>query len=399
MKKFFQGIGINIILLGIVSLITDISSEMMQAILPMFIVSLGGAGIAVGLISGVGDSLASILKVFSGYWSDKLRKRKPFVFWGYLTSSVAKLLFPLSSRWVQMLLFRPIERVGKGLRTAPRDALIASSSAENVRGKAFGFHRAADTAGAIIGAGLAFIFYWVLKFGFKSILLISAIVAFLALIPLFWVKEKSPVQGFLPRPAGGVFFSLKGLPKNFKKYLIAATIFALANFTYMFFVLKAKTTFDGFFSAELATAIPILLYMWFNIVYASAALPGGILSDKIGRRKILFGGYIVYACTCLGFAWLNSLGSFIILFAVYGISFALVEGNQRAFAADFVAEPLRGTALGVFHTAISLAALPAGIIAGVLWNYNTQVPFVYGAVLAIIASFLMGTVQLKARTQ
>ncbi len=383
-NRFLAGIGVNIILLGIVSFITDVSSEMMLAILPMFILSLGGAGMAVGLIGGLGDSVAGILKVFSGYWSDKVGRRKPFVFWGYLTSSIAKLFFPLSQSWLTLLFLRPIERIGRGLRTAPRDALIASSSKGEVRGKAFGIHRAADTSGAVLGAALALILYFFLKFDFKPILLISAIIAFFALIPLFSVREEAR------RPKEDIAFriSLKNLPIGFKKYLLAATIFALANFTYMFFILKARVVFGDRFPQRPAT-IPIILYIWFNIIYALFSIPGGMLSDRIGRKRVILLGYLFYTLTCLGFAFSSSLISFTILFALYGIFFALIEANQRAYASDFVKEKLRGTALGTFHSMVSLVMLPSGLIAGFLWNLDSSLPFIYGAALSLIAILIL----------
>ncbi len=392
MKKFLKGIGINVILLGIVSFITDISSEMMMAILPMFIVSLGGTGVAVGLIGGVGDTISSILKVLSGYWSDKIGKRKPFVFWGYLISSSAKLFFPFCQRWINLLILIPVERVGKGLRTAPRDAIIASSSQAGTKGKAFGIHRAADSSGAVIGAFLAYVFYISFELDFKPILLISALVSFFAIIPIFWIKEKPLGINIYKEEADRLNFkaSLKSLPFNFKKYLFAAMVFSLSSFTYMFFILKAKESFSQFYSLRSAIAVPILLYVWFNVVYAFFSIPSGTLSDKIGRKKVLITGYISYALTCFGFAFMSaSVSIFIVLFGLYGISFALIDPNQRALASDFVGEELCGTALGTFHTSISLVNLPAGIIAGLLWNYNSSAPFVYGGVVAVLGTIFL----------
>lgn len=382
--KFLQGIGINVILLGIVSFITDVSSEMMLAILPVFILSLGGGGVAVGLIGGIGDSISSLLKVFSGYWSDKIARRKPFVFWGYLTSSVAKLFFPFSQHWSNLLILRPIERIGKGLRTAPRDAIISCSATDATRGKAFGIHRAADTSGAFTGVLLAYIFYWLLNFDFKLILIIAGIISFFALIPIFWVKEKPTCE--VKKENLTFKASIKNLPSSFKRYLLAATIFALGNFTYMFFVLKARDVLSQSYSPRIATAIPILLYAWFNIIYALFSVPSGMLSDKIGRKRVLLIGYFIYSLICLGFAWSGtSAVMFLVLFGIYGVSFALIEPNQRAFASDFVSGELRGTVLGAFHTSVGLATLPASVIAGILWNYNPAIPFIYGGIVTLLA--------------
>jgi len=387
-RGFFQGIGTNVILLGLVSFINDISSDMIFAIMPLFIASLGGSGIAVGIIGGLGDSVSGILKVFSGYYSDKFGRKKPFIFWGYFISSIIKLLFPFVKGWPSLAVLVPVERIGKGLRTAPRDAVIANSTSPSERGKAFGIHRALDTSGAFIGALGAFVLFWFLKLELKSILFIAAIIAFFALLPILFVKEKITTPQTL-----SLRISLKNLPLNFKRYLSAATIFALGNFTYMFFVLKSKIVFDGIFSSRFAIALPILLYVWFNIIYALSSIPAGIISDKIGRKTTLILGYLVYSFTCIGFSLVNSLGGFIILFAIYGVSFGLIEGTSRAFVSDFVTSDLAGTALGTFHTCISLAVLPAGIIAGILWSFNSNFPFIYGAGLGLLAIYFL--VQVK----
>lgn len=378
--RLLKLIGINILLLGIVSFLTDVSSEMIMPILPMFISSLGGAGIAIGLVGGLGDSIAGILKVISGYLSDKIGKRKIFVALGYFSSALSKLLFPFSTSWHHILILRPIERIGKGLRTAPRDAIIADSAPEEVRGRAFGLHRTLDTSGAILGSFLAFIFIWVLGAELRTVLWIAAAIAFTALIPLFFVKEKK-------REPQKITFKIgfKGLSKKFKIFTLIATVFALGNFTYMFFIMRASE----FFPKELNTTIPIFLYIVFNFVYASLSIPAGNLSDKIGRKKVLAIGYFLFSFTCLTAIFSNSFPLLLLVFILYGISNAFVNANQRAFASDLSKEELRGTALGTFHTSISLASLPAGMIAGVLWQIiSPQVTFIYGALLSSLSAIL-----------
>jgi MFS family permease len=383
-KRLLRDMSSNIILLGIVSFITDTSSDMMWPILPMFITSIGGTGLAIGLISGLAESIASILKVFSGYWSDKIGKRKPLVALGYTISSTSKLFFPLITTWQHLLLLKPLERFGKGIRTAPRDGIIADSATKNARGKGFGIHRAMDTSGAILGSILAFTLFWFLSLQFKTIFLIAAAIAFLALLPLIFVKETKtkPKQVSLT-------ISLKGLKTPLKLFILIATIFALGNFSYMFFILKAQETFQPLFPEKMAKAMPILLYALFNISYALLSIPIGTLSDKIGRRHVLATGYFLFALTCFGFIFSHSLTSLIILFLLYGLFYAFVDGVQRACASDLTSKKLTGTALGAFHTSISLAALPASLIAGFLWDICPETTFIYGTLMGFAASALL----------
>ena len=381
-KNSFKNIGINIILLGIVSFLNDASSEMITPILPLFIMSLGGTGVILGLIGGLRDSISSLLKVICGYWSDKTGKRKIFVFSGYITSAVFKLLLSFSTIWQHVLLFSGLERVGKGIRTAPRDAIIADSMPEK-RGKGFGIHRALDTAGAIIGSILAFILIWYGALNFNIIILIAACIAFLSFIPLLFVKE-------IKRKKQDITFkiSIKTIPKPLKLFLIVSIVFSLSNFSYMFFISKTQTLFPK----EMTIAGPIMLYIVFNIFYAGLAIPFGLLSDKIGRKKVLLIGYLLFSVTMAGFALFSSIPMFIVLFALYGIVYAIVDGNQRAFVSDLSPENLRSTSLGIYHTLVGLVALPSSIIAGLIWDIiSPEMTFVFGMFFSLTASILLLT--------
>jgi len=378
-NKYLKGISANILLLGVVSFLNDLSSEMIMPILPMFVKSLGGAGLAVGAVGGFRDSISSILKVFCGYWSDRIGKRKIFVSSGYVISSLFKLFLALSKTCRQAVILASLERVGKGLRTAPRDAIIADSMATE-RGKGFGIHRALDTSGAILGSIVVFLLFWFFGFGFKLIIFSAGIVAFVSLIPLRFVKEskREPQEMTLK-------VSLQQLPKKVKLFILVSGTFALGNFSYMFFIIKAQEAFTD----KLSLAVPILLYILFNIFYAAFAIPLGALSDKIGRRKIIILGYLLFSLTSLGFAFLTSLPAFVVLFALYGITCAAVDANQRALVADLSLLQLKATALGTFHATIGLMALPASLIAGFLWqSIAPSVTFIYGSTLGLI-SFLL----------
>ncbi len=378
-NKLSKTISANILLLGAVSFLNDFSSEMIMPILPMFITALGGAGLMVGLIGGLRDGVSNLLMVPAGYWSDKTGKRGTFVLSGYLVSSSFKLLLAFSKVSTHILIFSGLERVGKGLRTAPRDAILADSM-PGERGRGFGIHRAMDTSGAIGGSITVLILFWFLKLDFRSIIFVAAIIAFLSLIPLKFLKEgKKEPQDITFR------MGMKKLPKSLRMFILISGVFTMANFSYMFFILRAQESFTG----RLSIGVPIFLYVLFNIFYALFAIPLGKLSDRIGRKKVIVFGYMLYSLTSLGFAFFNSLTAFVILFALYGIVYAIIDGNQRAYVADLSAQNLRATALGTFHATMGLIALPANLIAGFLWqNAAPGTIFIYGGVLGIASVIL-----------
>ncbi|MGC9443912.1 MAG: MFS transporter [Candidatus Methanospirareceae archaeon] len=379
----------NVLLLGIVSFLNDVSSEMIHPILPLFVIAVGGTGLIVGLIGGLQESIASIFEVFSGYWSDRLGKRKILVFGGYFASACFKLLLAFAVIWQHIVFFASFERVGKGVRTAPRDAIIADSM-PNARGRGFGIHRALDTLGAICGSITVLLLLYVLwrehdpLAFYQQVILIAAVIAFVSLLPLYVVREPKRAP-----QVRSLQISLRRLHKPLKLFIIVATVFALANFTYMFFILKALESFAP--SGHLQSiALTISLYVLFNIFYALFALPFGTLSDRIGKRSVLIGGYALFSVTCLGFAFSESLSAFLVLFPLYGLVYAMIEGNQRAFASDWSVEGLRATALGTFHTMIGLAKLPASLIAGLLWEITPahELTFLFGSAVSILAVLL-----------
>ncbi len=382
-------LGKDIILLGWISFFTDMSSEAIMPVLPFFIFALSpsiGSGFALGVIMGFGTALASIMNFFSGIVSDRIGKRKIFISSGYTISALSKLLFPLSQVWWHLLVLRGIERAGKGIRGAPRDAFIGERYVED-RGKAFGFHRAMDTAGAIAGSFLAFIFLWVFKLDYRQILLIAAIIAFFAIPPIYMLKEekkeskKDKIE----------------INDAMKKFTIVATIFYLGNFTYGFFLWKASKIFNGF--GLDGVVIALLMYALFNVVYASLSTYFGKLSDKIGRRLIITIGYLLFSFICIGFmltAYISEIFAIIatiLFFILYGIMYALIEGNQRAYAADL--SEWKGTAQGIFKASTGMATLPAGIIAGILWDITPDLTFIYGAILAVLAASLLATMRME----
>lgn len=384
---------LNVILLGLTSLLADFSSEMVFPILPFFIQTLGGAGVAIGLAFGLGDAVAAVFKVISGRWADKTKQYRTFVIIGYAFSAVAKFLYPLSSSWRHILAIRPVERVGKGFRDAPRDAILSESLPHERRGRGFGIQRAMDSTGAILGSVAVLIFIFYFKTPLSKIFLFSAIIALFAVVPMIFVRV--PEQLKIVKKAVG----FEKLTPQLKKFIFVAAIFALANFSYAFLILKTQAFF-GNLDYRKALSLTLLLYIFFSIFDAGFSSLAGSLSDKLGRRKVIMASYLLLAAVFLGFGaisfWQPSrTWTFIflfILFALYGLFRATVDVGQKSFVSDASSVEIRGTALGTFETFTGLAAIPAGLIAGVLWNINQTLPFIYGLFLALTAVALFSII-------
>jgi len=382
-----RGLSLNILALGFTSMLTDVSSEMVFTLLPFFMVNVLGLEMAlVGLIEGAAEATASLLKVFSGWFSDKINRRKPFAVLGYSLSAVVKPIFGLATLPFHILAIRIIDRVGKGIRTSPRDALIANSIQSGFRGKAFGLHRSMDTIGAVIGPLLAFILFPIIWY--RGVFFASIIPGLLAVILLvFLVKEKKNPK--ITKRVSSITTEFKSLPKDFKIYIIIVGIFAMSNFSYAFFLLRAG---ELGISARFAP----LLYLLFNLVYAIFAFPVGTLADRVGKKFVLMIGYVMFGVTCIGFAIAFSPIHAIILFVAYGMFFAIVDTLQRAIVPDIIKVEHRGTAFGALHMTIGITAFISSLLAGTLWQiYGAFVPFIFGAIISIASAILLSTYTLR----
>lgn len=407
----------NVIILGLASLLTDISSEMAYPLLPLFLGTLPGVssrsvGLIVGVIEGVAESTASLVKVFSGRRADKTGRRKPLAIMGYAGSTIGKLCFIVAAGWPMVLLGRIVDRFGKGIRTAPRDALLADSAPPEARGRTFGLHRFMDTLGALIGVLLAYLLFPAdesqqPRLAYNRIFLLSLIPAALAVGVLFLVKESrkqrvSPTHGAPPDAedaaqgvvAGRVAASVpprqslmagwRALDPRLRGFLLVALLFTLGNSSNQFLLLRATSL--GF---DPKTAL--LLYAMYNVTYALIAYPAGRLSDRVGRRVLLVAGYICYGLVYVGFAFADYSGMWP-LFAAYGAYIALTEGVEKALVTDLTPLHLRATLIGLQATVVGIGLLPASLIAGALYAVNPQAPFVFGGVTGILAAVGMGYV-------
>ncbi len=394
----------NLIALSLVSFFTDASSEIIAPLLPLFLVGTLGASVAfVGIIEGSAESVASFLKLASGWWSDRSSKRKPLVVAGYTLASVMRPLMAIAQSAGQVLAIRIADRVGKGIRSAPRDALLASSIAPEFRGRAFGIHRASDHAGAVVGPLIAMLCLQLLGMPLRHVFWVAAIPGALAVIAvIFGVREfpasskskaASETAQIISTPAVVPSEKVDGdapLGVPFRNMMIAIAIFTLGNSTDAFLLLRANQL--GVTVAQ----IP-LIWLVLHVVKMLSSTPGGALSDRVGRRPLIAAGWSLYALVYLGFAFAATQWHAWALFAIYGLVFGLSEGTEKALVSDLVPSNRRGAAFGWYHAAIGVAALPASVLFGVLWDQlGAPIAFGVGSALALMATlYFLFAVSLK----
>jgi MFS family permease len=382
------------------SFLTDVSTEMVFDVLPLFLSGvLGVRTAAIGLIEGVAEAVSSLLKVGSGLLSDRAGRRKWLAVAGYSISAASKALLFFASSWGAILGIRSLDRFGKGVRTAPRDALLAESISPSARGLAFGVHRAFDSAGAVAGLLVALAVVWSVQKGalalapetFRKLVLASLLPAFAAVLVLALGARE--IRGSTPGASERPIFSFKGFDASYRRFLLAIGLFTLGNSSDSFLVLRAS-------ERGLSVAGILGMLLGFNVVYTLVSAPAGRLSDRLGRRRVIAAGWLFYAVLYLGFALAREASHVVLLFVLYGVYYGLVEGVGRAFVADLVRDPGRhGAAYGLYHAVVGALALPASLIAGILWQgvgafagFGPRAPFLLGAALALAAAAVLATV-------
>ncbi len=385
----------NIWVVTATSFLTDISSEMLVYLIPLFLSNVLGVRMAfIGLIDGVAETTASLVKIYSGALSDRLGRRKWLAVLGYGISTVAKPFLYIVTGWGGVMGVRFADRLGKGIRTAPRDALVASSTDETNRGFAFGLHRAGDTAGAFLGIAIAALIIYLTQTNeallsvktFRIAVLASIIPAVLGVIVLGLGAADLGGPG---KAAVGLRLSLQGMDSRFKSFLFIVVLFTLGNSSDSFIILRAQ-------ERGLSVLQTMFMLMTFTAIYTMLSSPLGALSDRVGRRKLIIGGWLAYGLVYLGFALAQRGWQIWLLFGLYGIYYAATEGVAKALVADLVPDTQRGAAYGLFNAAIGITALPASLLAGLLWQgagtwagFGAWAPFLFGAVLALFASLLL----------
>jgi MFS family permease len=392
----------NVIAISLVSLLNDASSEIIYPLLPVFLAStLGASAKVIGLIEGSAESISSLLKLFAGYYSDRIGKRKILVAGGYALANLVRPLLAFASSWHQVLLVRLSDRVGKGVRSAPRDAMIADTVTEGQRGLAFGFHRAMDHLGAVIGPliGYLLVFLFVVNRDspspaeFKTIFLMASVPGLAAVLVAIFLVREAPKRQHVKASVKQPVLSLTGFDRNFKRFLLIIALFTLSNSSDGFLILRARD------AGVSVTTLP-LLWAALHTTKVISSLWGGDLSDRLGRRRLIVSGWLLYAAVYAGFAFVSSNISVWILFLIYGIYFGLAEGAEKALVADLVRPDQRGTAYGLYNLAFGITVLPASLLMGTVWDWRgPATAFLVSAGIGVAAAALMLTVRTSSPLQ
>ena len=391
-KKFF-GFGRNVFVAGIVSFFMDVSSEMIYPLVPLFLSNVLGVNKSViGLIEGIAESTASLLKVFSGWYSDRIGNRKWLMAAGYGISTLSRPIIALAASWQNVMGSRFIDRFGKGVRTAPRDAIIAESSEKAYLARAFSFHRSLDTMGAVAGPALAFLLLGIFSDDYRKVFWLSMVPGVIAvLLIIFFIKEKKSKSAEARKrgSAEGKNFRASELPNfranldwRFKSFVAISGLFALGNSSDVFLILRAQQI------GIQTTMIPVV-YLLFNLIYSLSSIPAGIAADKFGKKRVILTGFILFAILYYGFAVAPDAKSIWILFGFYGLFMGLTEGIQKAFLATIIPQDFKATAFGVYNTVVGLAMFPASVIGGYLWDHvSPSATFYFGAITAVVSAVL-----------
>ncbi len=373
------GFNRNIFYAGLVSFLTDTSTKMVYSIMPLFLVSIGASKTTLSVIEGIAESTAALVKAASGFWSDRIGRNKPFMAIGYAVTAIVTPLYAFVTSPLQVLGLRFVERFGKGVRTAPRDSLVAGSATRGDTGRSFGLHKAMDNSGAIVGPLLAFAFLQAFPEDYRSVFLLSAIPAVLGVATiLVLIREAKKPQASLYRR-----FRFRDFPRRYWMLLGILFLFTLGNSTDALLIVKAN-------EVGVKVAYIPLVYLVFNAVSVLLSVPVGKRSDRIGRERVLAFGYLVYAGVYFGFGYTRDVWAILALFGAYGVYSACTDSVQKAFVSDLLDANRQGTGLGIYNAMLGLTLLPASLIAGLLYDrVDSSVPFYFGGAMATLAAVLM----------
>lgn len=382
--RHYFGLERNIFFTGLTSFFTDTSSKMVYSVMPLFLMAIGASKTQISLIEGIAESTASLMKAVSGFWSDKIGKNKPFMIIGYAATALVTPLYAHVVHPVQVLVYRFLERVGKGIRTAPRDSLIAASVHKNETGKSFGFHKAMDNSGAIVGPLIAALILYLVPegnplLGYRIIFWIAAIPAILGVVTIIFLVKESKNMDTTVRSR----ISMRRLPRNFYFFLTIIAIFTLGNSTDALLIVRTSETGIS------QSWIPFI-YMIFNMISVLLAIPIGKMSDRVGRGKFIMLGFLLYSFIYFLFGSLNDIRIYVGLFILYGAYSALTDTCQKSLVSDLISKEMKGTGFGLYHAVLGIMLLPASIIAGYLYDHVSEgSPFYFGSLMSFIAAVLM----------